>query len=73
MSQIFISGLKIYECSNKCCFCAENLKTRDWNLMETHEESVTSYRSFLWVGNLIADKKDSDRRNIQASLADWVR
>jgi hypothetical protein len=40
--------------------------------METHEESVTSYRSSLGVRNLIADMGDPDRRNIQTGLADWI-
>jgi hypothetical protein len=35
--------------------------------METHEESVTSYRSSLWVRNLIADEGDPDKRIILIS------
>jgi hypothetical protein len=31
--------------------------------METHEESVASYRSSLQVRNLITDEGDPDRRN----------
>jgi hypothetical protein len=34
-----------------------------------HEESVTSYKSFIYVGNLFADKGDSDERNVQTRLA----
>jgi hypothetical protein len=40
--------------------------------METHEESVTSYRSSLRVINLIADEGVPDRRNVQIGLADWI-
>jgi hypothetical protein len=40
--------------------------------METHEESVTSYLSALWVGNHIADKEDPDGRNVQTGSADWI-
>jgi hypothetical protein len=29
-------------------------------LYRTHEESITSYRSSLWVANLIADKRDPE-------------
>jgi hypothetical protein len=39
--------------------------------METHEESVTWYRT-LRIGNLIADEEDPDRRNVQAGLDDWI-
>jgi hypothetical protein len=40
--------------------------------METLEESLTSYRSVLWVGNLIADEGDPDARNVQTGLADRI-
>jgi hypothetical protein len=33
------------------------------SLTEAHEKSVTSYRSSLWVRNLITDEGDPDRRN----------
>jgi hypothetical protein len=39
---------------------------------ETHEESVTSYWSSLWIGNLTADKGDLDGRNVQTGLADQI-
>jgi hypothetical protein len=39
--------------------------------METHEESVASYRS-PWMGNLMADKGDPYWRNFQTGLADQI-
>jgi hypothetical protein len=39
--------------------------------MTTHEEFLMSYRS-LQVGNLLADERDPDRRNVQSGLADWI-
>jgi hypothetical protein len=44
--------------------CGVKSKARDWNLMETHEEYVTSYRSSVWVGSLIADEE-----GVQTGLA----
>jgi hypothetical protein len=40
--------------------------------METHEESVTPYRSPLWDGNLIANEGDPARRDVQTELANWI-
>jgi hypothetical protein len=44
--------------------------TRDWNLMKIHEKSVTSYRSFLWVGNLIID--DGNWNELFLSGPNWI-
>jgi hypothetical protein len=55
-----------------------NLWSKTWTLetetlwRETHEESVLSYMSSLWVGDLIADEGDSDTRNVQTVLADCI-
>jgi hypothetical protein len=52
--------------------CGVNLNTWHYNLIQTHEESVTSYRSFLRVGNIIDDKGDPDGGNVQTGLADPI-
>jgi hypothetical protein len=69
------------DCGNKCIGLNEEicktilgvkLNTRDWNLTETHEESVTSYQFSLRVCNLIPDKGDPVGKNAQTGLVDWI-
>jgi hypothetical protein len=52
--------------------CGVKTEYSGLKFIETHEESVTSYWSSLWVGNLTADKEDPDGWNVQTGLADRI-